>query len=150
MRTAADVMNRDPITVRPDLPVQDLANLLLDGKNDGACVVEDGRLVGVVTTMDLIYREKRVHLPTFFWFLDAMIPLESPFRTQREVAKIAAATVRDLMTTTPIVAEPSTLVDAVASMMIDHHVSLVPVVDQGRLVGVVTKAGMLREAFGIR
>ncbi len=150
MKVARDVMDTAPLVVSPETPVQDLAARLNAVRADGACVVEDGRLIGVVTTMDLLYKEKQLHLPTFFVLLDAWIPLENPFRTQREVEKITAATARDIMTDTPVTIGPDVPLDVVAAQMIDEHLTILPVVDGDRLVGVVTKPAMLREAFGLR
>jgi CBS domain-containing protein len=150
MKVARDVMDTNPLAVSPQTRVQDLAARLNQIHGDGACVVDAGKLVGVVTTMDLLYKEKRLHLPTFFYLLDVVVPLENPFRTQREVEKITAATAADIMTPDPYTVPPDAPLDAVAARMIDDHLTLVPVVDGGRLVGVVTKPAMLREAFGLR
>lgn len=150
MKTARDVMDPSPPTVSPEAKVAEIARMLLDEHLDGVCVVRDGHLEGVVTTMDLMYKEKRLHLPTFFYFLDAVVPLENPLRTLREIEKIASDTVADLMTRQPRTVTPDTRLDEVASLMIERHVTIVPVVEGGRLVGIVTKPAMLREAFQLR
>lgn len=150
MKTARDVMDASPQTVPPDMPVQDLAALLYATRIDGVCVVEEGRLVGVVTTMDLIYKEKRLHLPTFFVFMDALLPLENPLRSAREIEKIAGAKVRDIMSTEPIAVGPEAGLDEIASLMVDKHLTLVPVVEHDKLLGIVGKPAILRHAFALR
>jgi CBS domain-containing protein len=149
MRTARDIMEPAPRSVPPETSVEVLARLLHEERLDGVCVTEDGQLVGVVTTMDLIYKEKTLHLPTFFFFLDAIIPLESPLRSMHELEKIAGDQVADIMSRDPKTVTPDTPIDRIASLMVEHHLSLVPVVDSGRLVGLVTKPGMLRAAFAL-
>ncbi len=138
----------DALTVAPELPVRELVELLLREKIDGACVVEEGdRLVGVVTTMDLVFQEKQVHLPSFLAVMDFMIPLERPERLIRELEKISAAQVSDLMSAHPLSVEVDTPIAAIASLMVDKHASIVPVVEQGRLVGMITKSMLLRAVF---
>jgi CBS domain-containing protein len=137
-----------PRTVPPDMPVEQLAEMLLVERLDGVCVVEDQRLLGVVTSMDLIYQEKRLHLPTFFVLFDSVLPLESPKKALRELVKISGSTVADVMSTDAVTVNPDTPLDKVASVMVEQHISIVPVVDDGdRLIGVVTKPAMLRAAF---
>ncbi len=144
---ASDIMDRTPPTVAPDVLVKDLARRLLDERLDGVCVVEDGQLAGVVTAMDLIFQEQPVHLPSFFVFLDALIPLENPRRAEHDLEKIAGARVADIMSTDVRTATPNTPAEELARMMVEHHLSIVPVVDGRRLAGVVDKRGMLRAAF---
>lgn len=136
-----------PLTVAPDLSVRDLVELLLREHADGACVVEDDQLVGVVTTMDLVFQEKQVHLPSFLAVLDFIIPLEPPERLQQELDKIAATCVRDMMSARPLTVATDTPMAEVASLMVDKHVTVVPVVDQDRVVGMITKPALLRAVF---
>lgn len=141
---AADIMI-EALTVESDMPLPKLAELLLDQHSDGACVVDDGVLVGVVTSMDLVFQEKRVHLPSILSFMDFAIPLESPARLREELDKIAGTTVGEVMSSEPITASPDTLVSEIATRMVEDHLTLVPIVDGGRLVGVVTKPSLLRK-----
>jgi CBS domain-containing protein len=137
----------DALTVSPDLPVQELVDLLLREHADGACVVEAGQLLGVVTTMDLVFQEKQVHLPSALAIMDFVIPLEPPSRLRDELDKIAATRVRDMMSAHPLVVDADAPIAHVASLMVDRHVTIVPVVEHGRLVGMITKPALLRAAF---
>lgn len=146
-RCARDVMDAAPKTVLPTLSVKELAAILLAERLDGVCVAEEGRLLGVVTSMDLIFQEQPVHLPSFFVFLDAVIPLESPSRVEHELAKLAGAQVKDIMVKHVVTVNPDHPLEAIAKQMVQRHISVIPVVDQGKLVGVITKPAMLRAAF---
>lgn len=149
MKSAAQIMHTPAPTVTPDTSAQELYTFLTSKGLDGVCVVEGDKLVGVVTSMDLVFREKKVHMPTFFFFLDAVIPLGDPRRTYEEVTKIAGSRAGDLASTRVVTVAPDTHVDDVASLMVDKHLSVVPVVDgQGTLVGMVTKDDVLRASFG--
>jgi CBS domain-containing protein len=147
---ATDVMDAAPPTVTPDMTVTALAAFLVEQKIDGACVVEDGELQGVVTAMDLVFQSQPPHLPSFFHFLEALIPLENTAKVEQDLRKIAGATVRDVMSTNVVTAAPDESVATIAEKMVARHLSIVPVVDAaGRLVGAVTKAGILRRAYGL-
>lgn len=137
--TARDIMDPAPVVVSPDTKVPELARKLLERHAIGAVVLAEGKLVGVVTTMDLVFREKNVHLPTFFTFMDAIIPLESMARTNAEVAKITATTVGELMTRDVQTVGPDTSITDLATRMVDEHLSLVPVLSEGAVHGVVTR-----------
>jgi CBS domain-containing protein len=137
----------EALTVVPTRSVRDLAEMLLRERSDGACVIEHGRLIGVVTTMDLVFQEKQVHLPTILTLMDFAIPLEPPDRLREELDKIAGARVADIMTRHPIFVAPDTSMGEVASLMVEKHLTIVPVVDGERVVGMITKSTLLRAAF---
>jgi len=147
MQKVADVMDRDVLLVSPDLGVRELARRMLDHDADGACVVENGKLVGVVTSMDLVFREKKVHLPTMVAVLDALIPLGIE-RARKEIEKVAAADVRHIMTGEPYAVRPDAPVREVATHMVEEHHGYVPVVDDGAIVGAVSRRAMLRATAG--
>jgi CBS domain-containing protein len=140
---ARDIMI-EALTVVPDRSVRELAELLLAQGLDGACVVDEGRLVGVVTTMDLVFQEKQVHLPSILSFMDFAIPLEPPSRLREELDKIAGTKIAQIMSGEPVFVGPEALVSEVASKMVDEHLTIVPVVEQGEVLGMITKQALLR------
>jgi CBS domain-containing protein len=147
MRYALEIMQKEPTTIHPDARVEALARLLLERRMDGCCVVDDaGALVGVVTSMDLVFQEKPVHLPTVLTFMDAVIALGGR-RAQEELEKITGSTVRDIMSADPTTVRKDTPLSEVAALMVEKHFTILPVLDQGVLVGVITKADVLRAAF---
>ncbi|MBR3880971.1 MAG: CBS domain-containing protein, partial [Mailhella sp.] len=74
MNTAADIMTPRPVTVSPQTTLREAAKLLLDGHFNGLPVVEDGRLVGMLTQSDLISLDKKLEMPSFFLLLGGAIP----------------------------------------------------------------------------
>jgi len=149
MKTAREIMVQ-PVIVGPHTALRELAERLLADRADGACVVEAGRLIGVITTMDLVFREKKVHLPTLFTILDAVIPLGSQSKIDAEVAKITAANVGELMTRKIVTVGPEATLDELATLMVERSLTLLPVVDTGTLVGVITKPGLLAHSALLR
>lgn len=149
MERARDVLDPSPILVHPTTSVITLARQIHAAHAEGAAVIDDGRLVGVVTTFDLMFRTRKPHLPPVLVLLDAVIPLGNPFALARERQKIAAATAGDLMSTEPVTVSPDTPLDELASRMIDERLTFVPVVEGDRLLGVVTRHGVLGALLGV-
>jgi CBS domain-containing protein len=145
MQTARDIMSTDVITVTPETEIVQAARLLLENKINGLPVVdEQGRLVGIVCQSDLIVQQKRVRVPSLFTFLDGYITLTSTRHFEREVEKIAASQVSQAMTPDPASVSPETAIEDVATLMVEKNYHTLPVVAEGRLVGVVGKEDMLR------
>ena len=149
MRTARDVMHHPPATTTPETAVRTAAEQILSAGVDGLCVVDEGRLVGVVTTMDLLVHGKAPHVTPVFVFLDMVVPIENPLRTTDEIGRMLARDVRGLMTTDVQIATPNTPVSEIVRWMMEQHLSLIPVVEHEHLIGVITKPAMLREAYGL-
>lgn len=142
MKTARDLAE-SPLIVHPTTTVRDLARLLLDARADGACVVESNALIGVVTTMDLVYREAEVRLPNLVSVLDAVFSFGARDSLEQELAKIGSATVRDLMTDEPITVGPDATMVEVATLMVRRHLTIIPVLTGDVLNGVVTKRSLV-------
>ncbi|ADH84954.1 CBS domain-containing protein [Desulfurivibrio alkaliphilus] len=145
MQLAKDIMTAEVITVSPDLPVEKLASLLWERRISGAPVVdEQGELVGVVTESDLIDQAKKLHIPTAIAVLEAVIYLERGRKVEEELNKMAGSTVKDICTTKPATVAPDTPLDEIATVMAEKHLHTLPVMDRGKLVGVVGKADVIR------
>ncbi len=138
MPTARDIMHRSPVTVTPATSVRELAELLAETRYEGAPVVDEGGiLLGVVTESDIIFQKKNVHLPTFVTFFDAVIPIGG--EDQEEIQKILGSTVGEIMTTDVMTIEPGATLEEIATLMTDVHKSVLPVVEKGKLIGIVDK-----------
>lgn len=145
MKTAKDLMTRDVHTVSPNTGLKELAKLFAEKRVGGFPVVEAGRVVGVVTESDLIHRDERIHIPTFFTLFDAILPLGGEKKFEEEMRKMAATTVAEIMTQDPIVLSPDATLTQMATAMGEKGVHTLPVVDaEGKLVGVVGKLDLIR------
>jgi len=143
---AIDLMDREPLVVAPDLPVPTLARLLLDARLDGACVVDQDKLVGVVTTMDLIFQEKRVQVPTYVRLLGALLT-RGTSGPKAALDKITGRIVSDIMSADPLSVSFDASLEQIATLMVDCHVTIVPVLNDGHLVGVISKRQVVRAAL---
>lgn len=148
MAKARDVMTSDVITVTPQTPLRDLAAILSEKKINGVPVVDDkGVLLGVVCESDLVAQNKPLHIPTVFVILDSVIPLESPWRLQKEFKRLTATVVGDIYSSPAVVVSPDTDLSEVAQLMSEKKYYTIPVVESGKLVGVLGKADVIRSVF---
>ncbi len=145
MLKAKDLMTRDVITVTPETGVTEIARLLLEKRFNGVPVVKaNGDLVGVICQSDLIAEQKKLPIPSVFTILDAFIPLYPPGKMAKEVQKIAAMKASEAMTSDPVTVGPETGMDEIASIMVNKSIYTIPVLEGGKLVGVVGKEDILR------
>ena len=145
MITAKDIMTREVITISPETEIAQAAQLLLTNRINGVPVVNDtGELVGILCQSDLIIQQKNIPIPSLFTLLDGFIPLTSSKKIDREVEKIAATKVEDAMTANPVTVNPDTGIEKVAAFMVEKNYHTLPVIDEGKLVGIVGKEDVLK------
>lgn len=145
MLTAGEIMTRELVTVGLEMGVRELAKLLWENKIGGAPVVDaQGQLLGVVTENDLIDQNKKVHIPTVLSILDSMIFLENPHKLDQEIKKMTGTKVQDIYTTEPVTVSENTTLEELASIMADRNIHTLPVLKEGRLVGVIGKSDLIR------
>ena len=145
MKKAIDIMTKDVVTVQKDTTVAELAHLLATHNIGGTPVVDaEGFLVGVVTESDLIDQKKKVHIPTVVTILDSVIYLENPERMEKEMLKMAGATVGDIFTKNPQTVSEDTSLEEIATMMSEKNIHTLPVVRDSKLVGVIGKKDIIK------
>jgi CBS-domain-containing membrane protein len=145
MLTARDVMTREVITINQDASVEDLARLLETHRISGVPVLDHhGRLVGVVTQSDLVRRSRDLELPPALNILDIHLFLETPSRFLKRLTQLLGNRVSEVMTPEPVVVAPDTPVQEIARIMDTRKVHTLPVVAEGKLVGIVGKLDLIR------
>ena len=149
MLKGKDIMTKDVITVSPDTEILVATKILLEKHINGVPVLDDaGNLVGILCQSDLIVQQKKIPTPSLFTLLNGFIPLTSQKKIEKEVQKIAATTVKQAMTPNPVVVPPDTTIEAVAALMVDRGFHTLPVVDEGKLIGIIGKEDVLRTLMG--
>jgi CBS domain-containing protein len=145
MLKVKDIMTKELITVSPDTEIVQATKLLLENRINGIPVTDEtGKLVGILCQSDLIAQQKKLPIPSFFTFLDGLITLTSMKQIEKQVQKIAAITVSQAMTPNPVTVQPETDIEKVAALMVDRNFHTIPVVDEGKLVGIVGKEDILK------
>ncbi len=145
MLTAADVMTKDVSTVKKETGIRELAELFAQNRISSAPVVDDNNgLIGIVTETDLIEQDKSLHIPTVISLFDWVIYLESEKKFEKELKKMTGQTVEDIYREEVETVNPSTPVSEVADIMSSKKIHAIPVVDGGRLVGIVARIDLIR------
>lgn len=145
MLKAQDIMTRNVISVAPETRIEDLARLFVEKRVSAMPVItEEGRLTGVISETDLVEQNKPLHVPTVISLFDWVLYLESEKDFQEEVEQITARTVSEICSDEVVFCNPQTPLSEIASLMSDHKVNLVPVVDDEKVVGVVARLDVVR------
>jgi CBS domain-containing protein len=143
---AMDVMTSNVITVDPDTSVQALATLLAERGISGVPVVaSNNRLVGIVTEGDLLHRaetgtERRTQRRRSRW-LDT---LGADQEAARDYVKAHGRTVREIMTREVLSVSDTTELADIATLLETKRIKRVPVLHDGKLVGIVSRANLVR------
>jgi CBS domain-containing protein len=141
-----DIMDPEPATVRPDTPVEDVVAALRRHELPGLPVVDgEGRVVGMVTEADLVLPDDEgdLHIPHYINLFGGTIFLEPLSRFEHRLRKAFASKAEDMMTSDPDTVTPDTSVQEAARIIHESGHNRLPVVENGRLVGVVTRVDVL-------
>jgi CBS domain-containing protein len=146
------VMTTDVLSFREADTVQAAYDALVRRGVDGAPVLdESGRVVGMLSTEDLLVQETRLHYPTVISLFGAYLELPSSHRKFEEnLRKAVGATVGDVMSKDVHVVTPDDSLEQAATLMHEEDVSRLPVIEGDRLVGIVARADILRAVMGSR
>ena len=140
-----EVMTAPAVTVAPDTAVGTVARTMID-RGVGAVAVVDSRavLVGIITESDLLVRQATLHFPTYFGLLDALLPVGGDRNLDDELRRVLAVTAKEAMTHAAHTTGPDEDVGTVAHYMVQHHIHAVPVLEEGRLVGMLFPRDVVR------
>jgi CBS domain-containing protein len=142
---AHELMTTGLVVVPPDMPVSAVAELLASRSISAVPVTApDGTLLGLVTEGDLIHRLAETKRGPLGWFL-------ALFGDRRKLAerfvKAHGARAADLMTRELVTVGEDSSAEQIAQLMEQHHIRRVPVLREGKLVGIVSRADLLRAAL---
>jgi CBS domain-containing protein len=139
---ASDVMVTDVITVKPNSSVQEVAELLLADRISAVPVIDDaGKLVGMVSEGDLLRRSEADTGHERAWWLRLLMGREN---LAAEYLREHSRKVADVMTRGIISAEPDTSVADIATLLERHRIKRVPIVRNGNVVGIVSRANLIQ------
>lgn len=140
-----DIMTKEVLTVKADTSVNDIAKLMGERNISGVPVVDDQQqVIGIITEQDLIVRNTRLELPHFIQILDmGRIPLEWPGQAQERMRHMLGTQASDVMTPKVTTVSPETEIEDLAELMVKHGVNPVPVIENERLVGIVSRADLI-------
>jgi len=143
---ARKIMSTSLVTVKPETPVRDVIRLLIDHRISGVPVVQDGAVVGIISEGDLILREQAYRQRGGMAFLAQQL-FEDHEKLALEYRKAHGLVAQDVMTGTVITVLPGTPVEEIAHLMAERQIKRVPVVEGGKLIGIVSRGDVLRAAY---
>ena len=145
-----DIMTTNVIFCIPDDLVKDAARLMRENEVSGIPVVEDGNVLGIITENDILKllevpeRDSQLWLPSPFEIIEVPIrELISWEEAKHALDNKGALNVGDVMSHPAITARPDESLETVASRMVKHKINRVPVVEDGMLVGIVSRQDII-------
>lgn len=145
-----EIMTENVVSCGPDEPVKHVAQMLREHKVGGIPVVQDGEVAGMITENDILKllevpeRDSQLWLPSPFEIIE--VPLRELIGWEeagRALEDVGARKVGDVMSKPAITASPDETLETVASRMVKNNVHRMPVVDDGKLVGIVTRQDII-------
>jgi len=141
-----DLMTAEVVAATRETPVADVARLMCDHAISGIPVIDASRrLLGMVTDLDLIVRDTALEPPSSLPLLDGRIPLETPAHYRRRLRHMLGTTAGDVMSEKVATVGPDDDEQALARLLTKHRVNPIPVVERGQLVGIVSRADLVRQ-----
>ena len=146
-----DAMNIDVITCKPDDPVSTLVDLFKNNHISGMPVVENEKVVGIVSETDLLKLFKTPEismdmlLPSPFEIIE--MPLRSVIRFEefkKALEDIRMKPVRDIMKKKIYSISPDSTLEDASNMMVKYRVNRLPVIENGKLVGILVRSDIIR------
>lgn len=145
---AADIMVSNVVTVTPDHCVQEVAEILLERRISGVPVLDgSGKLIGIVSEGDLMRHADSGTEHQRSWWLRLMMGREG---LATEYVREHARKVSDIMTRDVITATPDTPVGKLAELLERNAIKRVPIVENGKVVGIVSRANLLQALASMR
>ena len=144
-------MTKSVITFRPDDTLHQALETFTQKKISGAPVVDKGKLVGIITEVDIvkvldIYTPK-VHftsMPQFFLVLAGLKSRKKETELKKEIMAASKLKISDFMTANPVIIGKNDDIMEVAKRLETYNVNRLPVVEKGRLIGIVTRNDLIR------
>jgi CBS domain-containing protein len=144
MTTAAQIMTKKVLTVKPSTPMREIAALLAEHNISAVPVVDaKGAVVGMVSEGDLVRGHTVEHDERSAWWLEMIAEGGKLSPEYESYVRSADKTAADLMTKPVITAEPGAITVELAKLMDKHKIKRVPIVENGRLVGIVSRANLI-------
>lgn len=150
-----DIMNKDVITCAPGDSLSHLANLFKENHISGLPVVDKGKVVGLVSETDLLKLFKMPEFSNELWLPSPFEIIEIPIRnlvqieeTKKALENLKLRPVKDIMTKDVHAISPQDDLEDASSIMVKYKINRLPVIDNGKLVGIVARSDILRGLSG--
>jgi len=140
-----ELMSSNVITIKKDTTIEEIAHILTENNISGVPVINDNNeILGMVSQKDLLYKDVQPRFPAVVELLGGLIFLKGVKHYNEELKKLVAMKAEDIMTRNVITVGEEDEVEAIAEIMVEKDVNRVPVVRDGKLTGIVSRADMVR------
>lgn len=146
-----DVMTPRPISVTPETPVSQVSLLMKKNRIGGIPVAKDGKAVGIVTETDILSLLTMPEISDDLWLPSPFEVIEIPIRelmnwekTKDALSDVGSRPISEVMSDDLICIAPDVDIEEAANIMLKEGIARLPVVDSGELVGIVTRADLVR------
>lgn len=138
---ARDVMTTPVITAAPDTPIRDIATLLLEKRISGLPIVSGDRVVGILSEGDLLRRVEAGTEPRRSRWLEALL---DPAVQAADFVRSRGLCAKDVMTRDIVSVDSEANLRDIADVFEQRRIKRVPVLENDRLVGIISRANLLR------
>ena len=147
-----DLMTTKVIDCAPSDSIRDAARIMyLNGLSGLPVLNKQGKLAGIITERQLVKLEKPLHIPSVIAILGSMIYLDNPLNgdeIEKQLELLTATKVEEVMSKDVITITSEESVENLAEIFLHKNVNPVPVVDGGKLVGIVSRADIVKLLSG--
>jgi CBS domain-containing protein len=143
--TAADIMTTNVKTVRPNASVAEVARLLSDNEISAVPVCDaHGQVLGILSEGDLLRPVDKENVAKRAWWLNLLAEGTDLAPSLLECISVENQRAENLMVAPAITASPDHSVPELADLLVTHHIKRLPILRDGRLVGIVSRADLVR------
>jgi len=142
-----EIMSSPAITVLPETKIQEVARIMREHQISSLPVVDsNGHLLGAVTDLSLIARNAPLKQPHYLAVLSAMIPvgIDEYYEYKAQLRQALATNAGELMNKEIKTVDPTTALEEALEIMLDPENTLLPVIENKRVIGVVTRTDLVR------
>lgn len=143
---AADIMTTQVVTIAPEATAKDAAELMLTNRISALPVLDpSGKLLGIVSEGDLVRRAELGTARARSWWLELLTPNRT---LATDYVKAHGRKVSELMTRDIVTAKPDMPIGDIALLLEENAIKRVPIIEKGRLVGIVARANLIQALAG--
>ncbi len=150
-----EIMTPDAVVCQKDTTVREVAALLREHRIGGLPVMNEGRVVGIVTESDILGLLSTGRISEDLWLPSPLELIEVPVRelmnwerTKKALSHIGEKKAAEVMSHPVISVTPDTEIEEAAALMLENRIARLPVIQEGRLVGIVARADIIRGVGG--
>jgi CBS domain-containing protein len=140
-----EIMSTDVLTVKKDTTIEEIAHIFAEKNISGMPVLdESNKVIGMVTQKDLLYKDVEPRFPAVVEILGGMIFLKGVRHYNEELKKLVATKAEDVMTKNVVTIGEDEEVERAAEIMVERDINRIPVTKDGKLVGIVGRADVIK------